>query len=163
MSYNDTPKIRAYEGFSFIRSCFRLMLYFSTREALCQMQILHRILPQTSAADLLLSAFFFSSPAIFKITLPLFIMIRRLPCAIASRILWVTIMAVRWFSVMILSVRASTFAAVFGSSAAVCSSRSSTFGFLQTCHQKGNCLSLSAGKQPDLRSHTILQSQIQFL
>ena len=74
-------------------------------------------------------SFFFSSPEISKMIFPSFIMIKRLPWMIASFILCVTIMAVRWFSAMILSDNARTFAAVFGSSAAVCSSKSRSFGF----------------------------------
>ena len=46
----------------------------------------------------------------------------------ASRILWVIIMVVRWFFSTIRWVASSTLAAVLGSSAAVCSSRSSSFG-----------------------------------
>ena len=47
----------------------------------------------------------------------------------ASRMLWVTIMVVRLPSLMIRSLRSSTFLAVLGSSAAVCSSSSKSFGW----------------------------------
>ena len=60
---------------------------------------------------------------------PSIIMIRRLPCAIASFMLWVIINVVRWSRFTIISVISRTLAAVFGSRAAVCSSRSRSFGF----------------------------------
>ena len=46
----------------------------------------------------------------------------------ASFMLWVIIMVVRWFSSTILAERVSTFRAVLGSRAAVCSSSSRSLG-----------------------------------
>ena len=62
--------------------------------------------------------------------LPSFIIISLLPILIASFILCVIIIVVRLSLSTIFSVRSRTFFAVFGSSAAVCSSRSKIFGFL---------------------------------
>ena len=62
--------------------------------------------------------------------MPSCIMIRRLPYRMASRMLCVTIMAVSWCSEISRSESVSTFSAVRGSSAAVCSSSSSSCGFL---------------------------------
>ncbi len=59
---------------------------------------------------------------------PSCIMMRRLPRRMASVMLCVTMSVVRLSQVTISSVILSTFSAVFGSSAAVCSSSRSTFG-----------------------------------
>ena len=59
---------------------------------------------------------------------PSYIMMRRLPYLMASFILWVIIMVVRWFSSTILAERVSTLSAVLGSNAAVCSSSSRSLG-----------------------------------
>ena len=64
-----------------------------------------------------------------RIILPSHIIIRRFPCTMASFMLCVTISAVRLCSAIILSESSRTFAAVFGSSAAVCSSSRSSLGF----------------------------------
>ena len=52
----------------------------------------------------------------------------RLPKVRASCMLWVIIRQVMWFSATIFLVRSSTFSAVAGSKAAVCSSSSSSLG-----------------------------------
>ena len=75
-------------------------------------------------------SFFFSSPEMSTTTRPASIMMRRLPCAMASFMLCVIISVVSRFSCTIWSESASTLAAVLGSSAAVCSSSSSSFGCL---------------------------------
>ena len=56
-------------------------------------------------------------------------MISRLPMWMASFILCVTISAVKLLDSTIVSVKSSTFFAVLGSSAAVCSSNNNSFGF----------------------------------
>ncbi len=76
-------------------------------------------------------SFFFSSPRMSRITRPSFIIIKRFPCTIASRMLCVTIIAVKLCSVIICSDSSRTFAAVLGSNAAVCSSSRSSFGFFK--------------------------------
>ena len=69
-----------------------------------------------------------SVPASSSTIRPLFIIMVRLPRDSAEGILWVIIRQVMWFSATIFFVRASTFSAVAGSRAAVCSSRSSSLG-----------------------------------
>ena len=71
-----------------------------------------------------------SSFAASKMMCPLFIMNVRLPSSRADCMLCVIIMHVKWCSAIIDFVRFSTFSAVPGSRAAVCSSRSNSFGGL---------------------------------
>jgi putative ABC transport system permease protein len=75
-------------------------------------------------------SFCFSWPFISNIIRPSYIIIKRLPCFIASRILWVTIKVVSLPSCIIISLSSSTLAAVLGSRAAVCSSNNKSFGLL---------------------------------
>ena len=74
-------------------------------------------------------SFFFSSPRMSRMIFPSISMISRLPWVMASFILWVIIRVVRWSLFIIYSVVSKTFAAVFGSRAAVCSSKSKSLGF----------------------------------
>ena len=57
-------------------------------------------------------SFFLSSPETSMTIFPSYIMMSRLPWAMASFMLWVTIMVVRWFSSTIRSLRAKTAAKV---------------------------------------------------
>ncbi len=81
-------------------------------------------------------------------------MISRFPWAMASFILWVTIMVVRWFSATIRSDSSSTLAAVLGSNAAVCSSSSSSLGL-----RRDAISSVSACRCPPDSSPTLLVSR----
>ena len=56
----------------------------------------------------------------------------------ASFMLWVTIMVIRWFSSTICRESWSTFEAVRGSSAAVCSSSNSSLGFFSVAISRVN-------------------------
>ena len=69
-----------------------------------------------------------SSPARSSTMRPASIIMVRLPSSSAERMLWVIIMHVMLFSATMLLVSSSTFSAVEGSSAAVCSSSKSSLG-----------------------------------
>ena len=73
-------------------------------------------------------SFALSSPSTSKITVPLSIITVLFPRSRADCILCVIIRQVRWFSSTIFVVSSSTFSAVEGSRAAVCSSSSNSFG-----------------------------------
>ena len=60
-----------------------------------------------------------------------------------------------------LLVSASTFSAVAGSSAAVCSSSSSSLGADEGSHEQGKRLPLPAGEQPHRLLHAVLQPHVQ--
>mgnify|MGYP006983795903 CR=1 FL=1 len=92
-----------------------------------------------------------SSKPLFFILRPSCIMIRRFPYWIASFMLWVTIRAVSSRSFMISSVSSSTFLAVLGSRAAVCSSRRRSLGFSRVAIR-----SVSAWRCPPERRPTLL-------
>ncbi len=79
-------------------------------------------------------SFFFSSPLTSTTMRPSCIIIRRFPTRIASAILWVIIIVIRLSFSTISSIISKTFLAVLGSSAAVCSSRSRSFGFLSVAN-----------------------------
>ena len=85
----------------------------------------------------------------------------RLPKESAEEILCVTIMQVMPFSATICFVSASTFSAVAGSSAAVCSSSKSSFGVTMRCHQQCQCLTLAAAQQANRLAKPVFQAKAQ--
>ena len=78
------------------------------------------------------------SPDSSRMIWPSFIMTVRLPSFRAEGTLWVIIRQVMWFSATIFFVSASTFSAVAGSNAAVCSSRSRSLGVTRVAISKVN-------------------------
>ena len=103
----------------------------------------------------------FSAPRKSWSTAPRCIMTRRSPRLAACCIECVTISVVSWSRATISSLSRMTWSALLGSSAAVCSSSSSSFGLQPGRHQQRQRLALAAREAADRVVEAILEAHVQ--
>ena len=148
-----------------IRNHNRLRIFFH----LCYPRIIRSLLNSSPEAVLNFSSrsstvsFFFSSPEMSRTTWPSFIMISRLPWAMASCMLWVIIRVVRWSRSTIWSVSVQHLGGSLGVQGGGVLVQQQQLGLLQGGHQQGQRLALAAGEQAHLGGQPVLQAQIQDL
>ena len=94
---------------------------------------------------------------------PSYIMIRRLPYLMASFMLWVIIMVVRWFSSTILAERGQHLKCGLGVQCCRVLVQQQELRLIHGSHEQGQRLSLTAGKQAHTGGQPVLQAQVQRL